>query len=271
MEKFLQTEDGKVYYDIHNEAKTDTIVFLHGVAVNGKMWTPQERAFKDDYAIINIDLRGHGRSYPTTSFGIPKAANDVKAILEKEKRDRFLLVGLSMGGYVIQSFVYRHGGAVGYMVADSSPASRSFYHPYEVNTLDLSTKLMCMVSPDVVDMFFMSAATIFPGNAYQIYAMSQGESKGALEGYFKQMAFSFAEDRDIQFDAPLLAVCGVHDVMGTVFWHMPDWVYMSKNTKLHVIPVAGHVSNMDNPAYFNFLLKDFAKDCFSDANVPVSR
>lgn len=270
MEKYLETKDGNVYYDLYDEGNRNTIVFLHGVAVNGGMWHPQMRALANDYAIINIDLRGHGRSYPTRAFSIPNAANDVKAILEKEGRDRYILVGLSMGGYVLQSFVYRYGGAMGYLIADSSPASRSFYHPFEVNTLDLSTKLMCLMNPDAIDRFFSQAASIFPGNAYQLFEMAQGGSKNAVEGYFKQMAFAFAEDRTIAFDAPLMAVCGAYDLMGTVLWHMPDWIHMAKKLSLHIIPVAGHTSNLDNPMHFNYLLKAFAARCFSKVHVEDS-
>jgi 3-oxoadipate enol-lactonase len=63
---------------------------------------------------------------------------------------------------------------------------------------------------------------------------------------------------------PTLIICGREDVVTP----LEESKFMNKNIKgsvLHVINNAGHVSNLEEPAKFNKLLRDFLVD-FCDSN-----
>lgn len=55
------------------------------------------RASTSDYPVINIDVRGHGNSRPTSEFSVKLAAEDIHTIINSEKPGQYLLCGLSMG------------------------------------------------------------------------------------------------------------------------------------------------------------------------------
>jgi pimeloyl-ACP methyl ester carboxylesterase len=85
------------------------------------MWNPQLEYFGKQYSIINIDVRGHGQSKHCHDFTVRLAAEDVHNILVHEGIKDYILIGLSMGGYIIQEFAYQYGGAKGYMITGSTP------------------------------------------------------------------------------------------------------------------------------------------------------
>ena len=67
-----------------------------------------------------------------------------------------------------------------------------------------------------------------------------------------------------EISIPTLIICGREDAVTP----LDESKFMNKNIKgsvLHVINNAGHVSNLEEPAKFNKLLRDFLMD-FCDAN-----
>ena len=52
-----------LYYRIHERAPdSEWVVFLHGAGGSSTIWYKQIRAFKEDFNVLLIDLRGHGLS-----------------------------------------------------------------------------------------------------------------------------------------------------------------------------------------------------------------
>jgi len=90
-----------------DEGQGHPIVFLHAFPLNRTMWDPQVAAFKDQYRIITIDLRGHGKSEaPMWRYTLELFADDVIALLKHLNIPEATFVGLSMGGYILFS-LYR--------------------------------------------------------------------------------------------------------------------------------------------------------------------
>jgi pimeloyl-ACP methyl ester carboxylesterase len=70
------------------------------------MWQPQLEALAQDAHLIAPDLRGHGDSTPTEGvYSMELLAEDVAKLLDYLKiRQKIVLCGLSMGGYVSFAF-----------------------------------------------------------------------------------------------------------------------------------------------------------------------
>ncbi len=78
-----------------------TSLFLHATGFHARCWDAVIRALPDDWHIIAIDLRGHGRSYRPDSLGNWHAtADDVAAFVSSHIPSAALFVGHSMGGFV---------------------------------------------------------------------------------------------------------------------------------------------------------------------------
>jgi pimeloyl-ACP methyl ester carboxylesterase len=66
--------------------------------------------------VIRLDLRGHGESTGAGVRTIAELAEDVLALLDHLKAERFVLVGHSMGGMVAQTIALSHPDRVERMV-----------------------------------------------------------------------------------------------------------------------------------------------------------
>lgn len=97
----ISGDSERIAYNLYGTGET-ALIFIHGWSCDSRYWQKQLSVFSKDYQVITIDLAGHGNSsldridYTMLSF-----AKDVKAVIEKEKVNKAILVGHSMGGGVI--------------------------------------------------------------------------------------------------------------------------------------------------------------------------
>ncbi len=89
------------------------VVFLHGFPLNRRMWSPQVDALSAQCRIITVDLRGHGESdAPLWRYTIDQFADDLNGLLDHLSLSRVVLVGLSMGGYILFGFYRKYAERV---------------------------------------------------------------------------------------------------------------------------------------------------------------
>lgn len=75
------------------------VVLAHGFSDMGRCWTPVAQALENDYDLIMVDARGHGRSdAPTTGYGFVEHAGDLHGVITALGLQRPAVVGHSMGG-----------------------------------------------------------------------------------------------------------------------------------------------------------------------------
>lgn len=84
--------DKLVYYKKNKfDSKKETIVFLHGLTGNSRVWTDYYKFFSKEYNVLLIDLVGNGRSYRPFFFkkyGVEYLSKSIKDILKKENINR---------------------------------------------------------------------------------------------------------------------------------------------------------------------------------------
>jgi pimeloyl-ACP methyl ester carboxylesterase len=81
------------------------VVFLHGFCQSSLWWEPTLARLPAGYRGLALDLKGFGgSSKPAGTYGIPIAADEVRAFLDALGLERVALVGGSMGGVVAQCF-----------------------------------------------------------------------------------------------------------------------------------------------------------------------
>ena len=101
------------------------IVFLHGIGGAARMWQPQIVHFaRRGYDAIAFDLPGYGEHHPLASGTSFEALTDgVEQVMQKLGLDRPVLVGHSLGGMIVQTFLRRHPeGAAAAVLSGTSPA-----------------------------------------------------------------------------------------------------------------------------------------------------
>lgn len=126
VEKRLSRPDGvKIVYDVrgtHLSSRGDTtLVFVHGWASERGAWREQADYFAESYRVVTLDLAGHGQS--TTGrrkvWTLASLSDDVRAVMERLKLKRVILVGHSMGGPVSLLAATQEPGVRAVVLVDS--------------------------------------------------------------------------------------------------------------------------------------------------------
>ncbi len=106
--KSISYNDSKIHYNIQGEGKP--IMLIHGFGEDGKIWENQIEFLRKDYLIIVPDLPGSGKSEILLGENIliDDYAEVIKAILKEEQISKCAMLGHSMGGYIILSFVEKY-------------------------------------------------------------------------------------------------------------------------------------------------------------------
>lgn len=98
--KKLARPDGvKLTYDVRGTGET-TLVFVHGWASERSAFREQASYFAAMNQVVTLDLAAHGESSAgkRRTWTLGALADDVRAVVQKLKSKRVVLVGHSMGG-----------------------------------------------------------------------------------------------------------------------------------------------------------------------------
>ncbi|WP_026571053.1 MULTISPECIES: alpha/beta fold hydrolase [Sediminibacillus] len=121
---YMEIEAGtELYYQDQGEGQT--VVFVHGVMMSSKFFGNQLDYFKQRYRTITFDLRGHGES-SKVPYGhtVANYAKDLKRFMEKLDLNEVILVGWSMGAFVVWDYFNQFGSdhVKAVTIVDQSPS-----------------------------------------------------------------------------------------------------------------------------------------------------
>ena len=84
------------------------LVLLHGLFGSGDNWGAVAKHFAQQYQVISVDLRNHGRSPHNESQTYADMANDLLELCDALNLDRIHLLGHSLGGKTAMQFATHH-------------------------------------------------------------------------------------------------------------------------------------------------------------------
>ncbi|CAN5245740.1 alpha/beta fold hydrolase [soil metagenome] len=240
------------------------LVLVHAFPLSSAMWEDQIADLAPGYRVIAPDLRGFGESdVPSEpgAYSVDGWADDVAALLGALGLARVVLGGLSMGGYVAFAYLRRHRQTLaGLVMADTRPgvdtaevrARRDEQQRQlraESEPVELADSLL---QPLVGRSTTRREEALDTGRALLARNRTAGVI-GALEA-LKNRPDSTGDLAGI--DVPTLVVVGEQDQLSppNVAEEMAGAI---PGSRLLVVPDAGHVTNLENPAAFNHALREF--------------
>jgi 3-oxoadipate enol-lactonase len=113
-------------FDLAGAADGPTVVLLHSVGLDRTFWGPLSAVLEDRFAVLRVDLRGHGESpSPPGPWSLEDLADDVAEVLGGLGVHRAHVVGQSFGGLVAQHLVIRHPSLVMRLVLSGTSCTTS--------------------------------------------------------------------------------------------------------------------------------------------------
>lgn len=106
MNKELLYQNKKIFY--RTEGKGKPVIFIHGFGEDGEVWKHQIEFLKDRFQLIIPDLPGSGQSEMIDDMSVEGMAEVIHLIIRNENLDRCIVIGHSMGGYIMLAFAEKY-------------------------------------------------------------------------------------------------------------------------------------------------------------------
>jgi len=258
----LHLEGATLEYTVDGPATGIPVLFIHGFPFSKEMWKFQVEALKKDYRVITYDVRGHGGSETGDGqFSVELFVDDLVALLDHLKLRSVVAVGLSMGGYIVLRAIERHPERFRAIVLCDT-RSEADGNEGKVKrarqAIDLGkTGLPAFADNFVRAVFAEKTLSDNPAAVEGIRKTIAGTSPASVRGTLLALAGRTDTSASLfQIAVPALIMVGRHDAITP-----PSASNAMKEkipgAELHVIPDAGHLSNLENPEEFTQHLFNF--------------
>ena len=249
-------------YEVEGPDGAPWITFSNSLATNVTMWDGQTALLSDNWRVLRYDQRGHGKtevSAPPYSFD--QLGDDVIALWDELGVKRSVFCGLSMGGTTGLGLALNHDDRLAAFIGcdlrcESAPA---FSAAWDERIATAKADGMDAMAELTANRWFTEKFYSDPANAAVMDKIKGMIRNTPLDGFIG-CANAL---QDIQYQArldrimvPTLFICGEFDPAANPDYIRPMQQAVS-GAELHVVPDAGHISNMENPGSFNQGLLDF--------------
>jgi pimeloyl-ACP methyl ester carboxylesterase len=241
---------------IDDEGDGVAVVLLHAFPCDSRMWAPQTEALRAaGFRVLVPDLPGFGRSVLLDDGpSLVRVAHSILRGVESRGVDRFVLGGVSLGGYVAMAMVAARPDLVlGLALCDTKATDDS--GAARENRERLAR--MCLDSPDETARILEQAA--LPGLLGDTTRADRPDVVAAVRSWLAearpetvawyQRAMAARPDSRVvlaRVSAPSLVVWGDEDVLSPR--EEQDLMLASlPNVKLVVVEKAGHLANVERP------------------------
>jgi len=259
----MKIEVGNTQLNVEDRGSGSVLLLIHGFPLNLEMWRPQIEDLSNHKRVIAVDLRGHGHSPPTPgSYSMDVLADDCAAVLAALRvEDPVTVCGLSMGGYVSFALFRRHPQLISALILSATrPGSDSDLAKANREKAIAETKqhgsqpvldkmLKILLAPDTYE----SKPELVKNLAEIIALTSTKGILSALAGMKDRLDSTMLLG---QINIPTLVIHGAQDQIITLN-ESESMASGVKNSRLEIIPVAGHLPNLEQPEMFNSIVSDF--------------
>lgn len=239
---YFENQGATLYYE--EKGKGASLVFLHGAALDMRQWKGEVDHFSNEYRVITLDARGHGRSsLPPGKVSPSVFWQDVVALLDHLNIQKAILCGLSMGGHVsIQTAIYAQK-RVEALILLGAPCTNQF------NLFERLVLPINLFSQRIMPMSWIAWSISILGSTPEIKAYIR-EVVGSIDHdvynrIWKSVTSMESREGLARITCPTLIMIGDHDWMTK---RQQNYINKQiKGSRLVVIKNAHHVTNLDNP------------------------
>jgi pimeloyl-ACP methyl ester carboxylesterase len=259
-----QVNGMKIHY--REKGAGEPLVLLHGFPLDGSMWEDQLDALSDRFRVIAPDLRGCGGTEASESTSMEQMADDVAALLDHLGVANAIACGFSMGGYVAFALLRRRPELVKGLILTNTKAEpdtaegkagraamaaaireRGAIAAAEAMLPKLLSPAALEQRPELAERLRRTMLAQPPqGLAAAVMAMAARPDSTPQLGGIGVPALVIGADGDTIMP-PAIAEATANAIPGAELW---------------IIAGAGHAANVEQPAAWNGIVRDWYADAF---------
>jgi 3-oxoadipate enol-lactonase len=259
----VDTNGIKIEYRIDGREGAPYVTFVTGIANDLTLWDAQAEALGKDYRTLRYDLRGHGDTQATEGdYSMELLVRDLTGLLGELNIQKTHLIGLGLGGAIVQAFAAEQSQHVNALVAcccraKMVPDFAAMWH--QLRDAVASEGVEVIVEPTTQRWFSDEFKAANPQVLQNVRNMIRGTTTLGYLGVTAAFLGLDIEDRLPRIKAPALYLSGAEDQVGGPPELMAELAKKVPGAQHRSVPKAAHIANIQNPAGFNKEVGDFLK------------
>lgn len=258
----FSTNEGEIDYDVVGPRTGTPVVLIHGFPFSKLTWGPQVAALRKTCYVVTYDVRGHGASdVGSGQYTVEGFVDDLIGLIDHLKIPRAVLVGLSMGGYIALRAAERNPDRIrGLVLCDTKSEGDNNEGKIKRAVQVKSVRMFGMkmfTEPFLRTVFYEQTFQTSPGIVQMVRSIVQQTPPAAVIGTLIALAARTDTTPSLySINVPVLILAGQHDAL------TPPSAANAMKVKIpgaimHIIPEAGHLSNLERAEEFNSNLITF--------------
>ena len=245
------------------KGKGMAVLLLHAFPLSSRMWAGEMEALSDSFTVIAPDFPGFGKSPRQKTPSIADMATAAGELLDQLKIKEAFVGGLSMGGYVTFEFLRQFPERVKGLgiFSTRAAADKSEVREKRFKTIESIQKEGFAPFAKMIQEKLLGETTrkTNPSVVKEIKEMVESaDSEGV-----KDATLAMANRSDLDYLLPKIH-CPALIIAGDEDPFVPAEEAKTIHSKiqgsaLHILPKTGHMVNLEQPAAFQKILKDFLK------------
>lgn len=248
---------------LHTEitGQGQAIVLIHGLFGSYENLGVIARALADQWQVINMDMRNHGRSDWHDNMSYPLMAEDVRETLDHLGLHQVMLLGHSMGGKIAMEFALRYPERVSKLIlADISPVQNKPRHLEILAALD-SIELDSLESRQQADQQLAMTLQETGVRQFLLKSLYKDQDKFRWRFHLKALIANYPQILEAPvsqgpYPGPVLFIKG-GDSDYLLPEHQATIQHLFPHSKAKVIMGTGHWLHAEKPVAFAKIVTDF--------------
>ncbi|MCL2722941.1 MAG: alpha/beta hydrolase [Polyangiaceae bacterium] len=261
----MEIDTARLRMSFIDEGKGTTVVLLHPFPLSAEVFRADADLLSDAMRVIAPSMRGFGTTTPFDALQPPSIdamADDVASLLDALGiRERVVIGGISMGGYVALSFAHRHASRMrGLMLidtrAEAEPEAARATRNRNIARVRAGEE-GAVVEELIARLLSKTTVNVKPEVVGQVRALGMQSSAGAIASALEAIRDRADRTADLaSIRVPTLVVSGREDVLVP----LPVAETLARaipNAKLAVLDDAAHLPNLEVPKAFREAVRAF--------------
>ncbi|PKV67328.1 alpha/beta fold hydrolase [Pontibacter ramchanderi] len=256
----------------------ETLIFIHGLGSYSPAWNKNVSELSQHYRCIAIDLPGYGKSDKAgITAGMASYASQVLALMDALQLKQVTLVGHSMGGQIALTAALQAPQRIKYLILAAPAGIETFTEQQkQLFKMTVTPESVQKTTPEQVVANFKVNFHQMPADAQYMVddrlkmteSAAFGDYSAAVAGSVAAMVDEPVYEQLPQVQVPTLIIFGAQDALIPNRYLNPNLTTQAvaetardriPNSKLVVLPEAGHFLQYEQANAFNQAIRDFLK------------
>jgi 3-oxoadipate enol-lactonase/4-carboxymuconolactone decarboxylase len=245
-----------LHHEVHGPVGAPALVLLNSVGVTSAMWAAQLGALSEQFRVVTVDTRGHGKSpaAPGERTSMDDLGADVLAVLDSLGFARAHLAGLSLGGMTAMWIAAHHPERVARLALLCTSSHLPPAAFWKSRAAAVRNDGMTSIAEPVVARWLTAGlAARDPELVDQLQAMFAGNDAESYAQCCEGIAEMDLRPDLARIAAPTLVIAGAQDV-ATPPEHGRVIAEGIADARLEIVPDAPHIATVEQAGVITRLL-----------------